>query len=451
MNLETKIHLNKFKPRSFQLPLIRAFEEQKKRKLIAVWPRRAGKDYCVWNLLIRYALDHVGIYHYIFPTYALGKKSLWDTIAYDGTRFLHMIPPELVKSTNEVEMKIKLHNGSLIQVVGSKDIDNLRGTNATGMVFSEYAHQSPEAYQVLSPILNANPNSWVFFVSTPFGRNHLYHLYEVAKINPDHFFLSYLTLEDTQHVTVEDIENDVKFGLITKDMVQQEYYCNWDRGIEGTILGKYMNDMRLDNRIGLVPWEPSFKVHSAWDLGIRDAMTVIMFQTIGNSIRIIDCYENTGYGLEHYIKVLEQKPYKWGRHIAPHDISVRELCTGLSRWEVARQLGISFVIAPDLSKEDGIQAMRSITSRVWIDERKCINLIRALESYHREYDDERKVYKSTPEHDWSCHFADAFRYLAVSVHKTYDGLTAEELDKRFAQAQYGSEAQMPRFFRDNNG
>lgn len=66
---------------------------------------------------------------------------------------------------------------------------------------------------------------------------------------------------------------------------------------------------------------------------------------------------------EHYVKVLEQKPYTYGKHIAPHDIKVQEFGSGLTRIEKARQLGIRFTIAPDLSIEDGIEAVRSTLNK----------------------------------------------------------------------------------------
>lgn len=42
--------------------------------------------------------------------------------------------------------------------------------------------------------------------------------------------------------------------------------------------------------------------------------------------------------LKHYADVLSQKPYAYGNHFAPHDIAVRELCTGKSRLEAAIEI-----------------------------------------------------------------------------------------------------------------
>jgi phage terminase large subunit len=197
----------------------------------------------------------------------------------------------------------------------------------------------------------------------------------------------------------------------------------------------------------MVPWEAGFKVHTAWDLGVRDSTTIIFFQTIGQTVRIIDCYEKSKEGLDHYAKVLQNKPYSYGKHIAPHDIKVKEFGSGMTRLEKARQLGIAFTVAPDVSIVDGIEAVRSTLGKIWIDEVACAPLVKAIENYRQEYDAKRKVYKDYPLHDWSSHWADALRYLAISLPKTRDGSSAEDIDRRYNEARYGHNQNLPPVFR----
>lgn len=447
MGIETVIKLDKFKPRIYQLPIFDALENKGYKRVLAILPRRAGKDICGLNLMIRAALKTIGVYYYIFPTYAQGKKVLYDGINNDGQRFLDYIPPELIASANSQEMKIKLVNGSLLQVVGSDNYDSLMGTNPRGVIFSEYALQDPRAYQFIRPILTAN-NGWALFLSTPRGKNHLWELFQIAKNSPE-WFCYKLTIEDTGHIPLHEIERERAEGIMSEDLIQQEYYTSFTMGVEGAYYAKYLDRMRLQGQIGIVPWESAFKVHVCFDLGLRDSTALIFYQTIGQTVRLIDCYENSKEGLEHYIKVIQQRPYTYGKYIAPHDIKVREFTSGMSRLEKARQLGIPFIVAPDLSIEDGIEAVRSSFSKVWIDERNCSPILKALGNYRQEYDIKKKVYKSQPLHDWSSHFADCMRYLCISLPKTRDGLSAEELDKRYNEAMYGTNADMPSVFRDD--
>jgi phage terminase large subunit len=46
---------------------------------------------------------------------------------------------------------------------------------------------------------------------------------------------------------------------------------------------------------------------------------------------------------------------------------------------------------------------------------RCGDGIEALRQYHYEYDEDTKAFGLKPEHDWSSHTADAFRYLALVV------------------------------------
>lgn len=447
MNIETIIKLNKFVPRFYQAPIIDSIENKGYRRVLAILPRRAGKDITAFNLCIRQCLKKVCVIYYIFPTYSQGKKVIWDSITNTGDRILDYIPDELVESKNSQEMKIRFKNGSLLQIVGSDNFDSLMGTNPQGVVFSEYALQDPRAYQYIRPILTAN-QGWALFLSTPRGKNHLWELYEIA-LRSSEWFCYKLTVEDTKHIPLFDIEKEKSDGLMSDDLIQQEYYTSFTMGVEGSYYAKYLDKMRIKNQIGCVPYESGFKVNTAWDLGVRDSTNIIFFQVIGQTIRIIDCYENSKYGLEHYISVLKQKEYIYGKHIAPHDIKVREFTSGITRIDKARQLGINFTIAPDLPIEDGIEAVRSVFSKVWIDDNNCASLLKSLENYRQEYDMRHKVYKSHPLHDWSSHWADAMRYLCISLPRMRDGLTAEDLEKRYQQAMYGNKSNMPSIFRDD--
>jgi len=224
---------------------------------------------------------------------------------------------------------------------------------------------------------------------------------------------------------------------MSEDLQLQEYWTSFEMGIEGAYYTKYMEKARLDGRIGDVPWEVNHKVHTAWDLGVSDATVIIFVQVIGQTIRVIDCYENSKVGLEHYANILKSKPYTYGKHIAPHDIRVQELGSGITRLAKARELGINFTVAEKTYILDGIEAVRSSLGKMWFDKVKCAPLIKAIENYRQEYDAKKRVYKASPLHNWSSHFSDGMRYLATSLPKLRTGLTAEELDARYRKAMYG--------------
>jgi len=129
---------------------------------------------------------------------------------------------------------------------------------------------------------------------------------------------------------------------------------------------------------------------------------------------VIDYYENSGMALDHYSHILQSKPYTYMEHILPHDVRVKELGTGKSRYEMLGSLGLkNITIAPQLRVDDGIAAVRSILPRCWFDAEKVEKGIDCLRQYHRDWDESNKTWRGRPAHDWASHGADAFRYFAV--------------------------------------
>jgi len=446
---EVKVHLNKFVPREYQKCLFDAIINCGFKKVMAVWPRRSGKDMCAWNICIQELLRTVQTIYYVFPTYSSGRRILWDAINNDGFRILDYLPKELIESKNEQLMRIKLKNGSVFQVIGSDNYDNaLVGTNPKGVVFSEFAISNPLAYSFVRPILSAN-GGWALIVSTPRGKNFMWEMYNTALENPNSWYVSKLTVDDTGHIPLEEIEQERREGSMSEDLQLQEYWTSFDMGIEGAYYTKYLDRLRLNGQISHVPWEPGLPVHTSWDIGCRDMTSIIFFQIAGQVIRVIDCYEKNKEGIEHYVNVLKSKEYTYGKHIGPHDIRNMDFSTGITRWEKARQLGITFTVADKIGIMDGIEAVRSKLPSMWFDANNCASLIKALENYRQEYDPKRKVYKEKPLHDVFSNFADSMRYLCVSLRKINSNTSPEELEKRYREAMYGNQAHMPPVFRDD--
>lgn len=456
MQVQTKIKLNKFKPRSYQIPLFDAIENKNIKRAVLVWHRRAGKDVACFNLVIRQALKTVGSYYYILPTYKQARLVLFEGMTMEGKKFMEYIPSELIQKINIQEMKITLINGSLIYFLGSDNFDSLRGSNPKGIIFSEYAYQHPAAYPTLRPILVAN-DGWCVFISTPFGENHFYKLYEVAQ-HSDDWFCDLKTITDTHVIDPEIIEREEREGLMSKDMIEQEYYCSFSIGAQGAYYAKYLQNMELNNQIGPVLWEPAFPVYTAWDLGVRDSTVILFYQLIGRTVHIIDSYAKDSVGLEHYVSVVLAKPYQYAKHFAPHDIMVTEFGTGITRLDKARELGIKFETRtdkhsrtsaiPNVSIMDGIETVRSQLSRIWIDKQRCRRLISAIRDYRKEYDSRLKVYRNKPLHDENSHWCDALRYLCLSLKLCRKGTTPEELEKRYNEAMLGDQGGLPPLFRD---
>lgn len=380
-----------------------------KNRGVKIWHRRAGKDKDDWNAMIEAADTLIGQYYYIFPTYSQGKKAIWEGRDKEGIAFLDHIPEDRILVKNNSELKIILKNGSLIRIVGSDNIDALMGTSPRGVVFSEFSLQDPRAWDFIRPILVEN-GGWARFNFTPRGKNHAYDLYMMAKDNPE-WVVSVLSVEDTKFISLSDIELERESGM-SEDLIQQEFYCSFTRGQEGSWYGKYLAAVDSDGRITNVSYDPYARVDTFWDLGVGDSTAIIFSQRVGKEIHIIDHYEMHGEGLDHYAKIIAERGYNYGTHFAPHDIQVRELASGArTRVEIARDLGLNFDIVPNMSVYEGIELTRSIVSRCWFDEKKCKYLLKCLLNYVKRYNEQYNVYSDQPLHNWASHSADAFRML----------------------------------------
>jgi hypothetical protein len=354
----------------------------------------------------------------------------------DGLRFIDFIPKELIKSINSVELKITLINNSILKVVGSNSFDSLRGTNPSLVIFSEWAYSDERAYQTISPVLLANQGTAIF-ISTPQGKNFMYDQYNMAINNPD-WFTQLLTVNDTKHISVEDIEKERIAQRKGEDWVKQEFECSWEFGAEGAYYSKYLTKMKLNNQIGRVPYDPTQKVHTAWDLGLDDHTCIIFFQLIGSAIHIIDCILDKDKGLDHYIREVLRRDYIYGVHIGPHDITVREFGnSAITRKETALQQGIDFDVCPKNLVADGIECVRSTLPRIYIDDMNARDVVQALEGYRKEMDKTTQRYKSTPVKDWTTDVCDALRYMCEYLPNVGTGMTAKDAEDMYNQALYG--------------
>lgn len=425
-----------FTPRPYQIPFLEAMDDGCKRAVL-VWHRRAGKEMTCWNWLIKQAYWHrVGTYVYFFPTSRLGRRIIWDGCDKDGKKFIDSIPNSIILGEkNSVEMKIKLKNGSIIQIIGTDTIINV-GINPVGCVFSEFSLQDHNAWNLIRPILREN-KGFAVFNFTPRGKNHAYELYLMAKSNPE-WYSQKLSIRDTGVLSEVDIQKERDEGM-SENLIQQEYYCSFDQGVEGSFYAKLLTEADLQGRITNVPYDPAAPVDTYWDLGVSDASAILFTQTIGKEIHIIDSYHNEGEGINHYANILKQKAdqnrWLYGQHYAPHDIQVRELGHGAqTRWQSAKDLGIKFEIVPNIAIIEGIEMTRNLFSRLWIDDKRCKYFLKCVENYHKVYNEKFNVYSDRPVHDWSSHFCDAFRMLGVTMSRQKrDRMTEAEAMKLQAQ------------------
>lgn len=395
-----------YTPRPLQAKLHAELSE--KRWAVVVMHRRAGKTVMAINHLLRDAIlcDRPNPrFFYIAPTYRQAKQISFDYIK----QFAGKIP---MVRFHETELRCDLPNGARIQLLGSENPASLRGIYADGVVLDEMADMPESLFpEVIRPALS-DRKGYAIFIGTPRGHNAFYDLFTAAEQQDDWHTAIYKASE-TNILDQEELE--AARSMMSVDQFEQEFQCSWVANVPGAVFGKELQEAQETGRISSVPYDPTARVDTWWDLGIGDSTAIWFTQSVGRAVHVIDFYENRGEGLPHYAKVLADKDYFYGTHNAPHDIEVRELGSGKSRREVSWDLGINFRVVPKLPVEDGLHAAQMLIPRCWFDQESCKPGLESLRHYHRAYNERLRSFRNTPVHDWSSHAADAFRYLAVGL------------------------------------
>jgi len=399
-----------YKPRTIQGQM----HKELKRWNVLVMHRRFGKTVWAVNHLIKTALTcplprpRVA---FIAPTFTQAKRIAWDYAKY----YAGVIPGV---TFNETELRVDFPNGGRLMLLSAENPDALRGIYLDMAMFDEFGMQNPRVWgEVVRPALSDRQGA-ACFLGTPAGPNHFFDMLETAKsqIGEGSEDWYYKICKASETGIVKDEELDAARASMTEEQYDQEFECSFTAAIIGAYYGKLLSDADDSDRIARVPYDPAYPVHTAWDLGVNDA-TAIWFAQIYRSgaVHVIDYYESSGVGLNHYAEVLHNKEYTYGDHLAPHDIEVRELGSGKSRLETAYSLGVRFRVIPKMKVADGINAARMMIPRCYFDREKCSDGLDMLRQYRQEWDEKRKMFRDHPRHDFTSHAADAFRYLAVGL------------------------------------
>ncbi len=393
-------------------------------RLIAIWHRRAGKDDVLLDAMRTLALKDPGTYWHCFPEQKQARKAIWNGVngKTGKRRILEAFPPQIIKRMQDDDMFIELTNGSTFQLIGSDRYDSTVGSGPKGIGYSEWALSNPAAWAYHQPMIRET-KGFAAFITTPRGRNHAKKMYDTA--TGPNWFRQLLSVEDTGALTAAEQADALKeyvdlYGIdMGESLFNQEYLCDFNAAILGAFYAREMlalrNEGRIDPALEAVPGKP---VHRAWDIGVRDDTSIWWFQVIGGQVFVLDVYTANGVGVDHYAEVIAQRraDHGWadGTDFVPHDAKVKEWGTGRTRVETMLTMGLHPVVVPQAGLLDGINALRRTLPRCVFHTRTEEVGISALEQYRREWDDDKKVFKPTPLHDWSSHLADAARYMALA-------------------------------------
>ncbi len=399
-----KIKLN-YRPRQ----AFADFHKRQERWAVLVAHRRAGKTVaCINDLIVRALTEGKpnARYAYLAPYHSQAKSIAWEYL-------LRFSEPVRVNA-NQSELWVELINGSRIRLFGADNPDNLRGLYLDGVILDEYADMKPSIWgAVIRPLLS-DRKGWAVFIGTPKGHNGFYEVYETATKNSNWYVK---TLRASQTNLLPDSELKDAFQSMTEDQYLQEFECSFEAAIIGAYYGKEMRVITDGGRITKVDYDPLFPVHTAWDLGYSDDTAIWWYQVVHGEIRILEYHSSNGQPVAYYTGLIQSKDYIYGTHWLPHDARAKTLASGGKSIieQISNKIPLeSLKIVPNLSLQDGIQASRLALMRAWFDADKCQDGLECLRQYQREYDEDKKMFRDKPRHDFTSHGADAFRMLSIA-------------------------------------
>lgn len=469
---EFTLPANGWKPREYQKPFWRYMLKDglQGKHAELIWHRRAGKDDCLLHLGAIATTQRVGTYWHMLPKKDQVRKAIWEAVnPHTGKRRIHeAFPPELFDHRDTDMLVRAKFNESTWQCLGSDNYENAIGSPPCGITYSEWALANPSVRGYLRPIIAEN-GGYQAFITTPRGKNHAYSTYKQALRNPDQF-AQLLTIHDTGILSPDQLKAELEEYIATYGhsygmaLFAQEYECSFDAAIIGAFWGDEFMAIDREGRICEVPHDPNFPVHVATDLGRTDDLSIWWYQVIANEIRVLEHYGASGDDPDEFasqlmgkvvrINIIDRKiqvdigadmpelkyrqAYRYGRISLPHDGAAK---TFVAKGKtVQEQLGAVFGrshvrVTPNLSKQDQIQAGRQALKKTYFDYKaENNNGIEALRAYHREWDDDKKIFKSTAEHDWSSHPSDAYMQLALNYEQAREEVVEDQPIKHLSNA-----------------
>jgi phage terminase large subunit len=314
-----------------------------------------------------------------------------------------------------LETEIRGVNGTQFIFAGlrTQDIAKIKSLEGIDRVWCEEAQTiSKKSWDVLIPTIR-KPGSEIWITFNPELDTDETYLRFVVNPLPGSILIN-INYSDNPWFP-EELERE-RLHLKEKD---PEAYDNvWEgrcrSSVEGAIYKREISDLVKDGRIRNVPRDPLLKVHTVWDLGWNDQMSIILAQRLGAEIRIIDYIEDSHKTLAEYVAMLQERKWNWGTDWLPHDGEARDYKTGKSAQEILRSLGRSPMIVPKTDVESGIKAARLVFPRCYFDQAKTERLVNCLKRYRRAIPVSTNE-PAAPLHDEYSHAADAFRYLSLIV------------------------------------
>lgn len=314
-----------------------------------------------------------------------------------------------------LDTEIRGQNGSIFIFSGlaTHTIDSIKSYEGVDIVWVEEAHGvSKKSWDTLIPTIRKDGSEIWLTLNPEMDTDETYVRF-VATSDPDILVIE-VNWRDNPWFPAE-LEKERQRSLLRD---KDEYEHIWEgkprRVAAGAIYRYEIERVYADGRVRDIPYDPLLPVHTIWDLGWNDAMTIGFAQRSHTDLRVIDYIEDSNRTLDWYVGEIEKRQFRWGTDYLPHDGRARNFQTGKSTEEALQAMGRTVAVLPQSGVEEGIRQARLLWPRCYFDRIKTVRLLECLKRYRRQVN-EKTDQPTGPLHDEFSHGADMFRYVGQAV------------------------------------
>jgi hypothetical protein len=390
---------------------------------------RAGRKWRKTSLLISWlfkmAFKTKLTCPYVCPNRVQAKNIAWDDHI---TRLLtHFKEIGLPYKKNEVELSITLPTGGKVQLLGVENAESLRGISNWGA----FAGDEVDDWEldiwptIIRPNLMTN-KAPAIMAGTPKGFRQLYG-FEQSGIFKCFHFTSY----DNPALDPLELESMVEeYKKLGEDYFSQEILAQYKKPV-----GLVYKEWNYETNYKDIEYDPNLPLHITWDFGVNDPTSIIWIQPNGAETRVIDYYEATDASIEHFVSVVQAKPYKKADLFTGDPAGkARTLTTGTSPIEILATKGINIRTKDGITIPDQIRQAHSKIPGLFVS-KKAVGFKDCLLNYRYPAKSTTLVNQENeiPIHDKWSHAMRAFEYWAINCASGYQ----QENEAIYGENYYG--------------
>lgn len=338
---------------------------------------------------------------YIAPTYQQARDIAWVELV----KILNPIATKINETRLEITVQTQDKGKSTIFLRGWESVDTLRGQAFDFLVIDEIASMrnwETNWNMILRPTLTDTAGE-ALFISTPKGFNHFYDLYNKQndKQGGKDYKSFHFTSFDNPFLAKGELEK--ARSEVSEDQFAQEYLADFRRQ-EGLVYKEFDRKLHLYEEM---PKVRKISYLAGIDFGYTNPCAVLhIYKDFDYNYWVEDEYYKTGQTDAKVADYVKSCQFNYVFPDPENPAAIEELNQ--------RGVNIREVVKGKDSIRNGISRVREMfkQNKLRINKR-CINLITELESYHYDTPDPDRNERENPIKD-NDHALDALRYVIIT-------------------------------------